>query len=199
MSQIQLVNGANYIVSSLANVTDLKYDARFHLMYWKAAFADVLVHKDDSTYVDSPSMAATLTTTTLEDTPRTCGYGIADVTTVQNIGVKTESDGTLKMFSGAGPTSPNALAMTNQCSVPVMFELTLQQAPPLTWTVAPNGSTAVMNQGLFTAYARVHSYPYEPVGSNGYDTPTVVFNTNTTTLTVMANNDKGESYHLDVG
>jgi hypothetical protein len=200
MGQIKLVNIAEENVVSLANATDLKYDdARFHVMYWRIEFADVLVHKEDSTYVDSPSVAATLTATTVTETPASVGYGIADVTTVQNIGVAMEANGKLKMFSGAGATTADALTMTNQCSVPVMFELTLDAAPSLTWTVPPNEGMSVATGEVFTAYARVHSYPYEPVGSDGYDTPTVAFNTPTTTLKVAPNNSKGESYHIDVG
>jgi len=199
MGQIKLVNIANEDVVSTANITDLKYDARFHISYWGIEFADVLVHKEDSTYVDSPSVSATLTAITTTETPVSVGYGIADVTTVQNIGATMESNGELKLSSGAGPTTDGMLTMSNQCSVPVMFELQLDSAPTLTWTVAPNESASVATGALFTAYARVHSYPYEPVDSNGYDTPKVSFNTPTTTLKVAANNSKGESYHIDVG
>src|ERR1043166_656557 len=59
--QIKLVNIANQDVVSTANITDLKYDARFKIRYWNVEFADVLVHKEDSTYVGSPSVSATLT------------------------------------------------------------------------------------------------------------------------------------------
>lgn len=199
MGQIKLVNIANEDVVSLANATDLKYDARFKISYWDVEFADVLVHKEDSTYVDSPAVSATLTASAVTESAPSVGYGINDITTVQNIGATTESNGDLKLSSGAGPTTDGMLTLTNLCSFPVMFVLQPVEAPAKTWTVAPNESVSLANQDVFTAYARVHSYPYEPIGSNGYDTPKVAFNTPTTTLKVAPNNSKGESYHIDVG
>src|ERR1700760_3179252 len=108
MGQIKLVNIADEIVVSLANVTDLKYDARFHIMYWNIEFADVLVHKEDSTYVDSPSVAATLTAITIGETPVSGSYGISDITAAQNIGVTMESNGALKLSSGAAPSTADS-------------------------------------------------------------------------------------------
>jgi hypothetical protein len=199
MSQITLIDNAASGVVSTGNITgELKYTASFHVTYWNAGIADVALNEPHSSSFNSPSMSATLWATSMDDPTTRVGYGIADVRTVQNIGATVESNGQLKLYSNAGPTTPNMLTMTNQCSFPVMFQLEPDSAPVQIWQVPPNESASVQNGALFTATARVHDYPYEPIGSNGYDTPAVSFNNPAAFVTVWPNNSKGESFHIKV-
>jgi hypothetical protein len=229
MSQMTLVNNSAAAVVSTGNITTPPYKARFYISYWGVQFADVEVDKTEETTVDSPSLAATLTATGVppgsptlnvgdpgeatvqgggttsgssgissDPVFQSVGYGIKDVTTVQNIGVSVVN-GQLHMASGAGPTTPDMLTMTNQCSFTVTFQLTVQGgAAAQSWQVAPKESASVNVGEVFTAYARVNGYAYQPIGSDGYDTPTVSFSSPAARLTVAANNSKGEAYHLSV-
>src|SRR5438874_3103440 len=174
MTQITVANNAAGGVVNVGNITDPPYDVRFHVMYWQAEIGDVEVKKEGQATINSPSLSATLTATAItENPPPPYGYGIEYVTSFQNMCVMQEPDGTLKLYYNGG-TTDNTLTLTNQCSFPVQFVLTID-GPTQSWQVGPNESLPIPVGNVFTAYARVHGYPGEPVGSNGYDTPTVGF------------------------
>jgi len=200
MSELTLINNASANVVSLDNIVPLKYQARFYVSYWGSQFADVLVNETSSTTVNSPSGSATMMATTMTSTPATTSVDLKNAQEASNVALLYASDGTIGFRTGSanGAVTANTLTLQNQCPFAVQFVLEPDQAPPQTWTVGPNSNLGIPLSEMFTAYAKVHGYPNEPASSGGYQTPAVAFSSPSATLTVWANNSKGESYHIQV-
>jgi len=197
MGQITVWNEAAADVVNVGNITEPPYDVRFHVLYWQAEIGDVEVDKGKTATINSPSLSATLQAIALtENPPPSISYSIEYVTSAQNMCVMQESNGTLKLYYNGG-TTDNSLTLTNQCTFPVQFVLTID-GPTQSWQVAPGQSLPIGVGNVFMAYARVHGYAGEPVGSNGYDTPMVGFTNPNSWLTVEANSSKGDKYHIMV-
>lgn len=196
---ITLVNNAAANVVSLENVATT-FKARFHVLFWGQEIGDVEVNEAESTTIASPSMKASFQAISMADTDVSTGQPI-DIK-AQNIGVAEGSGGTIEVLLGAGmgATVENMIMVKNQCSFPLTVNITpddvgARQTIP---NVPPDGQEGVSLLTMFMAYARVHGYPNEPAGSDGYDTPAVSFFNPNATLTVWPNSDKGESFHIVV-